>query len=63
MKFMLIILILVANGDRLTQPVTDHIEFETERLCEAAATEFKRVVEHDYQQEQLRYVDRSNNYN
>ena len=57
MKSILIILILVANGDQLTRPVIDHIEFDTEQLCEVAATEFKRTVERDYQQEQLRYID------
>lgn len=57
MYFVLMILILVVNGDQLTRPVIDHVEFATSRLCEIAATEFKRNVEQDYQQEQLRYVD------
>jgi len=57
MNFVLMILILATNGDQMARPVIDHVEFATERLCEIAATEFKRTVEQDYQQEQLPNVD------
>lgn len=49
MNSILMILILATNGDQMARPVIDHVEFTSKRLCEIAATEFKRTVEQDYQ--------------